>query len=275
MTLSIETRVELRDGHSIPQLGLGVYKTPADQTADVVRASLEIGYRHVDTAALYGNEAGVGEGIRRSGLPRDEVFVTSKVGNDDHGFDATLRAFDVSMAALELDVLDLYLIHWPVPSRDLYVDTWRAIIRLRDEGRVRSIGVSNFHPHHIDRIVAETGEVPVLDQVELHPWLAQREIRRYDDANRIRTEAWSPLARGRAVDDPTLARIGVAHGVSATQVAIRWHLQLGNIVIPKSTHPQRLRENADVFGFALTDAELAAIDALDSGERTGRDPDGD
>lgn len=275
MTLSIETRVELRDAHSIPQLGLGVYKTPADQTADVVRAALEIGYRHVDTAALYGNEAGVGEGIRRSGLPRDEVFVTSKVGNDDHGFDATLRAFDVSMAALEQDVLDLYLIHWPVPSRDLYVDTWRAIIRLRDEGRVRSIGVSNFHPHHIDRIVAETGEVPVLDQVELHPWLAQREVRRYDDANGIRTEAWSPLARGRAVDDPTLARIGVAHGVSATQVAIRWHLQLGNIVIPKSTHPQRLRENADVFGFALTDAELAAIDALDSGERTGRDPDGD
>nr|WP_187270584.1 aldo/keto reductase [Lacisediminihabitans profunda] len=263
----------LLDGHTIPQLGLGVYKVPDAEAARVVQTAIEAGYRHVDTAALYANERGVGDGVRASGVPRAEVFVTTKVWDDDHGYDATLRAFDVSLAALGFDYVDLYLIHWPVPSKDLYVDTWRALEAIARDGRARSIGVSNFAPHHIDRLLAETDTVPVLNQVELHPWLPQRAVREYDAAHGILTEAWSPLARGRLVGDPVLEAIASRHGKSAAQVVIRWHLQLGNVVIPKSVTAERIRQNIDVFDFELDADDLAAIGSLETGTRTGMNPD--
>ncbi|TDW29375.1 aldo/keto reductase [Cryobacterium psychrophilum] len=263
----------LNDGRSIPQLGLGVYKVADDLAADTVRVALEAGYRHVDTAALYENEVGVGQGIARAGLPRDDVFVTTKVWNDRHGYDETLRAFDESLDKLGLDYVDLYLIHWPAPRQDRYIDTYWALETLRADGRARSIGVSNFHTHHLDRLLAETEVVPVINQVELHPWLPQADVRSYDAAHGILTEAWSPLARGRAVGNDTLDRIGAKYGKSAAQVVIRWHLELGNVVIPKSVTPQRIRDNLNVFDFALDADDLAAIAAFDSGERTGKDPD--
>ena len=263
----------LADGAAIPQLGFGLYKVP---TADAVRLCLEAidaGYRHLDTATLYGNEREVGEAVRSAPVPRDELFVTSKVWKDDNGYDETLRAFDETMARLALDSLDLYLIHWPMPSTDRYVDTWRALVRLQAERRVRSIGVANFHAHHIERIVAETGVTPVVNQVELHPWLPQAELREFDAARGIRTEAWSPLARGRILDNPVLDRLAAAHGRTPAQIVLRWHLQLGNIVIPKASSRARIRENLDVFDFALAADDIAAIATLESGERTGRDPD--
>ena len=263
----------LNDGHSIPQLGLGVYKVEDALAADTVQVALEAGYRHVDTAALYENERGVGLGLARSGLPREDVFVTTKVWNDRHGYDETLRAFDESLGKLGLDYVDLYLIHWPAPRQDRYVDTYRALESLRADGRARSIGVSNFHTHHLDRLLRETDVTPAVNQIELHPWLAQAELRRFDAAHGILTEAWSPLARGRAIGSPVLGAIGAKHGKSAAQVVIRWHLELGNIVIPKSVTPARIRENLDVFDFALGADDLEAIAALDSGERTGKDPD--
>ena len=268
-------RLSLIDGASIPQLGYGLYKVPA---ADATRLSLDaiaLGYRHLDTAALYGNEREVGEAVRSAPVPRDELFVTSKVWMDDNGYDSTLRAFDASMSRLGLDALDLYLIHWPVPSTDLYVDTWRALIRLRDDGRVRSIGVANFHAHHIELIIAETGVVPVVNQVELHPWLPQHELREFDAARGIRTEAWSPLARGRVLEEPVLARLAAKHDRSPAQIVLRWHIELGNVVIPKASSTARQRENLDVFGFELDDGDRAAIASLETGERTGRDPDDD
>lgn len=264
--------VPLADGNRIPQLGFGTYKVPADDAAELVAGALGLGYRHVDTAALYGNEAGVGEGIRRSGLARDEVFVTTKVWNDDHGYDEALRAFDQSAARLGMDAVDLYLIHWPVPSADRFVDTWRALIRIRDEGRARSIGVSNFHPAHTQRLLDETGVVPVVDQVELHPRLPQHELKAWNDAHGIVTEAWSPLARGGLLDDPALAAIAARYGKTTAQVVLRWHLDRGIVVFPKSTSLDRLRENGDVFDFALDDDDRAAIAGLATGERTGRHP---
>jgi 2,5-diketo-D-gluconate reductase A len=263
----------MNDGHTIPQMGFGLYKVPEESVADVVTTAIDAGYRHLDTATLYANERGVGEGIRRSGIDRDELFVTTKVWNSDHGFDSTLRAFERSMNLLGLDLLDLYLIHWPAPKQDRYVETWRALERLQTEGRVTSIGVSNFHPHHLDRLFAETGIVPAVNQIELHPWLPQREARAFHDLNGIVTEAWSPLARGGILNNPTLDLIAEKHGVSPAQVVIRWHLQLGNVVIPKSVTPSRIAENIDVFGFELDDADLTGIATLASGERTGRDPD--
>ena len=265
----------LADGTVIPQLGFGLYKVPA---ADAVRLCLEAidaGYRHLDTAALYGNEREVGEAVRSAPVPRDELFVVSKVWKDDNGYDQTLRAFDEAMARFALDSLDLYLIHWPMPSTDRYVDTWRALVRLQAEGRVRSIGVANFHAHHIERIVAETGVTPVVNQVELHPWLPQAELREFDAARGIRTEAWSPLARGRILDEPVLDRLAAAHGRTPAQIVLRWHLQLGNIVIPKASSRARIRENLDVLDFELGADDLAAIATLASGERTGRDPEVD
>lgn len=265
--------VPLADGGSIPQLGVGTYKVPPAQTATLVAGALADGYRHIDTAALYGNEAEVGRGLRRSGVDRSDVFVTTKVWNEDHGFDATLRAFETSLAHLGLDAVDLYLIHWPVPSRDLYVDTWRALVRLAGEGRARSIGVSNFLPHHIDRLIAETGVAPVVNQVELHPRFPQRNLHEWNRAHGIVTESWAPLARGGLLGEPALRRIGERHGKSPAQVVIRWHIERGLVLFPKSTSADRLRENADVFDFALTDADRAAIDRLETGVRTGRDPD--
>ncbi len=267
--------LSLDDGNTIPQLGYGLYKVPA---ADAARLSLEaiaVGYRHLDTAAFYANEEAVGQAVRSADVPREELFVTSKVWKDDNGYDSTLRAFDASMARLGLATLDLYMIHWPVPSTDRYVDTWRALVRLQQEGRVQSIGVANFHAHHLERIIGETGVAPVVNQVELHPWLPQAELRAFDAAHGIRTEAWSPLARGRVLDTPLLGDLADKHGRTPAQVVLRWHVELGNIVIPKASSPERIRENLDVFDFALDDEDLAAIATLASGERTGRDPDFD
>ncbi|MGH1549769.1 aldo/keto reductase [Leifsonia poae] len=263
----------LNDGTTIPQLGFGVYKIPEAETADAVVTALDAGYRHIDTAAFYENERGVGEGVRRSGLDRSEVFVTSKVWWTENGYDSTLRSFDASLERLGFDTIDLFLIHWPAPKSDRYVETWRALERVRDEGRARSIGVANFHIHHLERLARETDTVPAVNQVELHPWLPQAEVRAYDAAHGIVTEAWSPLARGRILGDPTLDRLAAKHGVSPAQIVIRWQLQLGNVVIPKSTSPKRIRSNLDVFGFELDADDLAAIAALESGERTGKDPD--
>jgi len=263
----------LNDGTTIPQLGFGVYKIPEAETADAVLTALDAGYRHIDTAAFYENERGVGEGVRLSGLDRSEVFVTSKVWWTENGYDSTLRSFDATLERLGFDTIDLFLIHWPAPKSDRYVETWRALERVRDEGRARSIGVANFHIHHLERLARETETVPAVNQVELHPWLPQADVRAYDTAHGIVTEAWSPLARGRILGDPTLDRLAAKHGVSPAQIVIRWQLQLGNVVIPKSTSPERIRSNLEVFGFELDADDLAAIAGLESGERTGKDPD--
>ncbi len=272
-SLPLSPAVPLNDGRTIPQLGLGVYKVAGDRTAETVRVALEAGYRHVDTAALYRNEAEVGEGIRQAGIPRGELFVTTKVWNDRHGYDETLRAFDESLGLLGLDRVDLYLIHWPAPTQDRYVETWRALERIAADGRATSIGVSNFEPHHIDRLLAESGVTPAVNQVELHPWLPQAELRAYDAAHGIVTEAWSPLARGRVLGTPVLDALAAKHGRTPAQIVLRWHLELGNVVIPKSVTPERIRENLDVFGFSLDADDLAAIAGLESGERTGLHPD--
>jgi 2,5-diketo-D-gluconate reductase A len=261
------------EGVEIPQLGFGVFQIPPRETAEAVERALAVGYRHIDTAAAYRNERGVAEGIRASGLDRGEVFVTTKCFNDDHGYEQAKAAFAGSVERLGFDYVDLYLIHWPVPAHDRYVDTWRAFVQLHAEGRARSIGVSNFQPDHLRRIVAETGVTPSVNQVELHPYLQQPQLRRVHEELGIVTEAWSPIAQGAVLEDPAIVRIAHAHGKTAAQVVIRWHLQLGNVVIPKSVTPQRIRENIDVFDFELTGEDMQAIAALDRGQRTGPDPD--
>ncbi|WP_210507053.1 aldo/keto reductase [Naasia sp. SYSU D00057] len=273
MTSDRVPSLELNDGRTIPQLGLGVYKVPESEVESVIRSALEVGYRHIDTATLYRNERGVGRAVRDAPVAREDLFVTTKVWNDDHGYDRTLRAFDESMARLGLDYVDLYLIHWPVPSRDLYVDTWRALERLRADGRARSIGVSNFSPQHLERVLAEGEVPPAVNQVELHPWLPQDEVRAFDQAHGIVTEAWSPLARGRVLGNPVLDRIAEKHGRTAAQVVLRWHVQQGTVVIPKSVTPARIRENFEVFDFELDADDMSAIARLSTGERTGRNPD--
>jgi 2,5-diketo-D-gluconate reductase A len=265
--------ITLNNGVEMPQLGFGVFKVPDDQATDAVRTALEVGYRRIDTAAAYRNEPGVGKAIAESGLDRSELFVTSKVQNSDQGYDSTLAAFDASLDRLGLDHLDLYLIHWPQPARDRYVDTWRALEKLYADGRVRAIGVSNFHPDHLQRLFDEFDVVPAVNQVELHPALQQVELRGFDAAHGIATEAWSPLARGQLLDDPVLVGIAEQHGVTPAQVVLRWHLQLGNVVIPKSVTSARIAANFDVFGFDLDDDELARIATLDRGHRTGPNPD--
>ena len=265
--------VTLSDGVVIPQVGLGVWQVPDEQATDVVRVALEAGYRSVDTAAAYGNERGVGEALRTSGLDRDEYYVTTKVANSDHGFEPTIAACHHSLRRLGLDHIDLYLIHWPRPKRDRYVDTWRAFAALKAEGLVRSIGVSNFQPAHLARLVEETGVVPAVNQVELHPRLQQADLRAVHEAQGIATEAYSPLGQGTLLSDPTLDVLAQRHGVSVAQVILRWHLQLGNIVIPKSATPARIWTNIDLFGFRLDDADMATIGELDSGSRLGGHPD--
>ena len=265
--------ITLADGNRIPQLGLGVYKVEDATAARIVEGAIDAGYRHVDTAKLYFNEAGVGAGVRAAGIPRDEIFVTTKVWNDDQGYDETLRAFDASLALLGMDYVDLYLIHWPAPKQDRYVDTWRALEAIKRDGRARSIGVSNFNAPHLEKLLANSQESPVINQVEVQPWLQQRALRDFDAAHGIVTEAWSPLARGRAIGDPTLEAIGAKHGRSSAQVVLRWHIEQGLVVIPKSNSIERIRENSQVFDFELDDSDLAAIAGLETGERTGSNPD--
>ena len=266
--------VILNNGVEMPRLGYGTYLVPAEDTEAAVLAALEAGYRHVDTAALYRNEAGVGAAVRASGLLRDEVFVTSKLWNRDQGYDATLRAFDASMERLGFEVLDLYLIHWPMPGRDLYLDTWRAFERLYHDGRIRAIGVSNFLPDHLRRLVDTCAVVPVVNQVELHPYLQQQELRTVHEELDVVTEAWGPLARGGALlREPVVTLLAEKHARTPAQVVLRWHLQLGNVVIPKSVSPDRIRENTEIFDFELGEDDLAAMASLDRGGRTGPHPD--
>jgi 2,5-diketo-D-gluconate reductase A len=262
------------DGHTIPQLGFGVYRVDPEQTERIVGDALEVGYRHIDTAALYGNEHGVGRAIAASGIPRDELFITTKLWNSDQGEQATRDAFDLSLEKLRLDHVDLYLIHWPAPSRGLFVETWQTFEQIRDSGRATSIGVSNFRTEDLDRLAAETTTVPAINQIELHPLFSQVPLREYDAAHGILTESWGPLGHA-AVDmfaEPAIATAARAHGVSPAQVIIRWHLQHGLVVIPKSNNRDRMAENFDVFGFELTAEELAAIDALNRDQRVGADP---
>ena len=265
--------IALNDGVEIPQLGFGVFQVPPEDTAETVTRAFETGYRHIDTAAAYRNEAQVGEAFRASGLDRDEVFITTKCFNDDHGYEAAKQAFRKSLDRLEMEYVDLYLIHWPVPSKDLYVDTWRAFVDLKNDGLIRSIGVSNFQPDHLDRIIEATGVTPSVNQIELHPRLQQPGLQRKHQELGIVTEAWSPLAQGQVLDDPVIEGIADAHGKTAGQVVLRWHIQLGNIVFPKSVTPERIRENSEIFDFELTDDQMAEIERLDRGERIGPDPD--
>ncbi len=266
--------IELNSGSTIPQVGFGVFQVPPAETTQAVRNALDAGYRHIDTARIYDNEEAVGQAIKDSGIDRDELFITTKLWNSDQGYDETLAAFDASMSRLGLDVLDLYLIHWPTPARDTYVDTWRAFEKLQADGRVTSIGVSNFQVAHLKRLAEETDIVPAVNQIELHPWLAQTELRDYHATHGIATEAWSPLARGGDfLKNETLAQVAAKHERTPAQVMLRWHVQLGNIVIPRTVNADRAVQNISLFDFELDADDVAAIATLDSGTRVGPDPD--
>ena len=269
--------VSLNDGRTIPQLGFGVFQIDPAETAQAVRTAIEVGYRHIDTAEMYGNEKEVGEGVRSSGADRDDVFVTSKLNNSFHRPDDARRAFDGTLAALGFDHVDLFLIHWPLPTRydGDFVSTWKTMEEFYRDGRARSIGVSNFTPHHLRRLARETEVVPAVNQVEVHPFFTNDEVRAYGAEHGIATEAWSPIAQGGVLDDPTISRIAERVGKSTAQVTLRWHLQLGHIIFPKSVTPERVRANFEIFDFSLTDEDLALISALDQGEagRTGPNPD--
>ncbi|WP_308112783.1 aldo/keto reductase [Streptomyces sp. DH12] len=263
----------LNNGVAMPQLGFGVWQVPDDEAASAVGTALEAGYRSVDTAAVYENERGTGQAIASSGIPREELFVTTKLWNSEQGHDSTLRAFDASLERLGLDYVDLYLIHWPVPALDAYVDTYKAFEKILADGRARAIGVSNFLPEHLERLIDATSVVPAVNQIELHPQLAQAESRAFHARHEIATEAWSPLGQGRGLlEVPAVAAVARKHGRSPAQVVLRWHLQLGNVVIPKSVTPSRIRENIDVFDFELDSEDMAAFAALDEGKRLGPDP---
>jgi 2,5-diketo-D-gluconate reductase A len=264
--------VTLHDGAEIPQLGFGVFQVPPEDTQETVEEALAAGYRHVDTAAAYRNEAGVGAAIAAAGLARDEVFVTTKLWNSQQGYDSTLAAFDKSLERLGFDHVDLYLIHWPVPSEDRYLYTWRAFERIQDEGRSRSIGVSNFRVEDLERLEDEAERRPTVNQIELHPSLQQAELRAWHADHGVATEAWSPLAQGELLEEETIATIAAHHEKTVAQTILRWHLQLGNVVIPKSVTPERIRENIELFDFELSEDDMAAIARLDAGRRTGPDP---
>ena len=276
-TVSTVPTLTLNDGNEIPQLGFGVFQIQPDDTADAVRRALDVGYRHIDTAEMYRNEAGVGEAIRASELGRDEVFVTSKLSNACHHPDDARKAFDQTLAALGFDYVDLFLIHWPLPTLydGDYVSTWKVMEEFKAQGRARSIGVSNFQVAHLERLAAETDVTPAVNQIELHPYLLNDEVRRFGEDRGILTEAWSPIAQGAVLDDPVITEIAGRLERTAAQVVLRWHLQRGSIVFPKSTTPSRIEENFELFDFELSDDELEAIAALDKGDdgRTGPDPD--
>ena len=270
--------IELNDGQRIPQLGFGVFQIPPDETAAAVTTALEVGYRHIDTAEMYGNEREVGEAIRARGLDRGDVYVTSKLNNGYHRPDDARRAFDGTLSSLDFDYVDLFLIHWPLPTRygGDYVSTWKTLEEFRADGRARSIGVSNFQIEHLERLAADADVVPAVNQIELHPYLLNEEVRAYDERRGIATEAWSPLAKGAVADDPTIAEIAGRVGRTPAQVALRWQIQRGNIVFPKSVTRSRIEENFEVFDFELGEADIQAINGLDRGEdgRTGPHPDG-
>ncbi|MEU6289228.1 aldo/keto reductase [Streptomyces sp. NPDC046988] len=263
----------LNNGVEMPQLGFGVWQVPDDEAETAVVQALEAGYRSIDTAAIYGNEEGTGRALAASGVAREDLFVTTKLWNSEQGYDSTLRAFDASLAKLGLEYLDLYLIHWPVPAKDRYVDTYKAFEKLLADGRVRAIGVSNFLPEHLERLTGETSVVPAVNQIELHPHLQQHASREAHARQGIATEAWSPLGSGKGIlEIPAIVAIAQKHNRTPAQVVLRWHLQLGNVVIPKSVTPSRIKENIDVFGFTLDTEDLAAISALNEDRRLGPDP---
>jgi 2,5-diketo-D-gluconate reductase A len=274
--ISVPT-VTLNDDRSIPQLGFGVFQVPPHDTQATVEQALEVGYRHLDTAQMYGNEAEVGAAVAASGIPRDELWITTKLNNGFHRPDDARRAFADSLERLRLDQVDLFLIHWPLPTRydGDYVSTWETLVELREDGRARSVGVSNFEPDHLDRIVDATGVVPAVNQIEVHPFFGNEAARAAGARLGITTEAWAPIAKGRVNDDPTITEIAQRLGRTPAQVALRWHLQRGDVVFPKSTHVERMRENFAIFDFEVGDDDMAAITALDRGEdgRTGPHPD--
>ncbi|GAA1549088.1 aldo/keto reductase [Kribbella hippodromi] len=271
--MSTVPSITLDNGVEIPQLGLGVWQVEDEIVTDVVTSAFETGYRHIDTAAIYGNERGVGRAIAASGLARDDLFITTKVWNNDQGYDSTLKAFDTSLSKLGLEYVDLYLIHWQSLQRDLYLETWKAFEQLYADKRVRAIGVSNFHEPALRRIFEESTIRPAVNQIELHPALPQDDLRAFNAENDIVTEAWSPLASGELLENAALKTIGAKYAKSPAQVMIRWHLQLGNVVIPKSKTPSRIQENFEVFDFQLDNDDMAAIADLETGQRTGGDPD--
>lgn len=273
MTSKLSPTLTLNNGQQIPQLGLGVYKLATDVAEGLIRQAIETGYRRFDTASFYGNESQIGAGVRNGGLPREDIFVTTKIWNDDQGYDKTLAAIDESLARLNIDYIDMLMIHWPKPQLDLYLETWAAFQKAMESGKIRGIGVSNFQPNHLDRLLEAGGTVPAINQIELHPGLQQAVVRAYDAPHGIATEAWSPLARGRFNEDATVVSIANKHGKTATQVVIRWHIELGNLVIPKTATASRLQENISVFDFSLDDDDMAKLATLDSGLRTGPNPD--
>ncbi|MER9617412.1 aldo/keto reductase [Mesorhizobium sp. M0130] len=273
ITLNRPEQIRLNDGSAIPQIGLGVWQVDPAITAKVVRWGIEAGYRLIDTAEGYQNEEGVGQAIRSAGVPGSELFITSKLRNGAHQRDAALRAFDETMSKLGIEQIDLFLIHWPVPSQDRYVEAWKTLIELRQSGRIKSIGVSNFNQDHLERIIGETGVTPTVNQIELHPRFQQRDKREFHDSHNIRIESWSPLGSGRLLSDPTLESIARKHGKSVAQTIVRWHLQEGLIVIPKSIHQDRIAANFDVFDFELEAKDLELIRGMDSPDgRTGPNP---
>ncbi|GHF84227.1 2,5-diketo-D-gluconate reductase A [Amycolatopsis bartoniae] len=272
-TTSSVPGIDLGNGVAIPQFGFGVFQIPPGETADAVRVALDAGYRHIDTAQMYRNEEGVGEGIRQSGLSREDVFVTTKLANDAHGHDNAITALEGSLRRLGTDYVDLYLIHWPLPKRNRYVETWQAFEEILKAGKARAIGVSNFQPAHLDELAANSGTTPAVNQIELHPYLQQAELREYHRRHGIATEAWSPIAQGEVLGDDVIAGIADRHGKSPAQVVLRWHIQLGNIVFPKSSTPERVRENIDIFDFELSEEDVRALGELDRNQRTGFDPD--
>ncbi|MFJ2292644.1 aldo/keto reductase [Streptomyces sp. NPDC087894] len=265
--------ITLNNGVEIPQLGFGTFQIPPEDTRETTLAALETGYRHIDTAQMYGNEREVGQAVRESGLDRADVFVTSKLNNDAHAYDDALQAFGRTMDQVGLDYLDLFLIHWPLPDKGDFVETWKALEEIYRSGRVKAIGVSNFQPHHLRRLLDGSTVVPAVNQIEVHPYLTQDTVRAFDAEHGIATEAWSPIAQGKVLDDPALTRIAERVGKSTAQVTLRWHLQRGDIVFPKSVTLRRIQQNFDLFDFELTEGDIGEINALNRDERTGFDPD--